>query len=448
MSASPASPSPDLARIVPPREPLRPMRLLRALVRNPIESFPQGVYEEPVFRTHFLGRETVFVSDPDLIQEVLLDKADAFAKSVSMRRALKPALGSAILTAEGAHWRWQRRTAAPIFRHERIADFAPAMLSAARERRRQWQSLPEGATIDVAHEMMRTTFDIIVDTMLSGRSGIDADRVERGVTEYLESTGWQLVLALLKAPAWTPFPGKRRANIARGYLKSELRRIIGERRAAGALRRDLVGLLLEARDSETGHGMDDQEVVDNLLTFISAGHETTALALAWTFYLLSLHPGAEAKVLAEIASVTGGSDLSEAHIGQLIYTRQALMEAMRLYPPAPVIGRTAVRDVKIGNEAIARGAATYVPIYAVHRHKLLWPVPDRFDPDRFESGAMASRPRFAYLPFGGGPRICIGMHFAMVEAIAILATLLPAMRLVLPLGHKPELRMRINATAR
>ncbi len=439
LHAAPALP----ARANPPEAPLSPLQLVRAVVRNPLEAWPRSVYREPVYRSQLLGRETVFVSDPELIRAVLVEQADAFVKAESMRRALRPALGDAILTGDGPHWRWQRRAAAPIMRHERIMSFAPAMLAAAERTRERWLAAP-GTELDVAREMMRTTFDIVVETMLSGRSGIDVDRVELDIADYLESTSWVIALTLLRAPAWLPYPGKRRAEAARDYLRGELLRIARERRRSGEARTDLIALLLDARDPETGRAMDDREVADNLLTFITAGHETTALALAWTFYLLSLHPEAEAKVLREIASVTGGGSLEVAHLDQLVYTRQVLQEAMRLYPPAPVVVRAATRDVRIGGELVRQGSPTYVPVYAVHRHEALWDSPDSFDPARFAPDRVKARHRYAYLPFGAGPRVCIGMAFALQEAVAILATLLPAVALSLRPGYAPELKLRIT----
>ena len=317
------------------------------------------------------------------------------------------------------------------------------MLRAAGRTRERWIGA-QGTELDVAREMMRTTFDIIVETMLSGRGGIDVDRVERGITDYLESTSWVIALTLVRAPAWLPYPGRRRAEAARDELRAELLRLVQDRRRAGERSEDLITLLLEARDPETGQTMDDRDIADNLLTFITAGHETTALALAWTFYLLSLHPEAEARTLREIEAVTGGGPLEAAHLDRLVYTRQVLQESMRLYPPAPVVVRAATRDVRIGDALVRTGSPVYVPVYAVHRHEALWDAPDRFDPDRFTPDRVKSRHRYAYLPFGAGPRVCIGMSFAMLEAVAILAMLLPAMRLQLRPGYEPELKLRIT----
>ena len=209
-------------------------------------------------------------------------------------------------------------------------------------------------------------------------------------------------------------------------------------------RNDLVTRLLAVTDPETGRSMSDRDVVDNLLTFLVAGHETTALALTWTFYLLSLHPEIAERVVQEIETVTQGGSLCEEHVEALSYTRQVVQEAMRLYPPAPVVVRAAIRDVYLGNELIRAGSPTYIPVYAIHRHQLLWDEPDTFDPDRFAPEAVKARHRYAYLPFGAGPRICIGMSFALTEAVVILATLLRSVRLELRPGYVPELKQRIT----
>lgn len=431
------------ARIRPPAAMLPAWRLLPAVVRNPLEIWPQAVYEQPTFRRRFVSRDTLFVMDPDLIREVLVDRADQFEKSRSMLRALEPALGRGLLTADGPHWRWQRRAASPIFRHERIRDCVPVMIAAAEATRDRWLAGAGSGPIDVAHEMMRTTFDIIVETMLSGHGGIDAGRVERGISDYLESTSWTVMLGLVRAPDWTPYPGRRRAEAARDYLRAEVLRIVAARRAAGDDRGDLISLLLAAEDPESGQAMDDRELADNLLTFITAGHETTALALTWAFYLLDLHPEAADAVAAEAEAVTGGGPLRPEHLDELPFARQVLQEAMRLYPPAPIVVRDASEDLVLGGEAVPRGMSVFVPVYAVHRHAALWSDPDRFDPGRFAPEAAKARHRYAYLPFGAGPRICIGMGFALLEATAILVVLVRALRAEAA-GAEPSLKLRVT----
>jgi cytochrome P450 len=276
--------APALAKITPPQHASGSLRQLWTLATNPMQGWPQAVYEQPIYRSRIFGREAVFVSDPDLVREVLVTKDVAFHKAEAMRRALRPALGDGILTAEGQHWRWQRRAVAPIFRHERILSFLPAMVAAAERCVERLLAHPPGQTVNLSSEMMQTTFDVIVETMLGGRHGIDVHRIEQAITDYVSSTNWAFAYELLSAPHWLPYPGRRKADRARRYLRAEAMRLAAECRANSS-GSELISLLLQARDPESGRGMTDLEIADNLLTFITAGHETTALALTWTFYL-------------------------------------------------------------------------------------------------------------------------------------------------------------------
>jgi cytochrome P450 len=419
---------------------------LVGVVRNPLDALPPAVFYAPLVHARVLGRERFHVLEPSLIQEALVGNADALNKGPELRRSLGPALGQGMLTADGAHWRWQRQSAAPIFRHERLLAFLPAMLRAAEETRDRWLALAPGAKIDIGHEMMHTTFDIIVETMLSGRANIDVAKTERAITDYLAPTGWVFALSLLDMPTWVPYPGRARMMAASRYLRGEVTRIAAARRGEPGRAGDLIDLLLTAADPETGRTMSDAELTDNLLTFIAAGHETTALGLAWTFDLLSRHPQIEERLLAEVEQVTGGGPLLPEHIGQLAYTKQVFQEGMRLYPPVPIVARIAARPFTLAGRHVPAGAMVYVPIYALHRHTALWEQPDRFDPDRFAPEQAKARHRYSYMPFGAGPRICIGSGFAMLEGVVILATLLRAMRLsgVSPQAPKPRMRLTLR----
>jgi cytochrome P450 len=421
-----------------------PLALLLGVVRNPLDALPPAVFHAPLVHARVLGRDRFHVLEPSIIQEALVGNADALNKGPELRRSLGPALGQGMLTADGAHWRWQRQSAAPIFRHERLLAFLPAMLRAAEETRDRWLALTSGAKIDIGHEMMHTTFDIIVDTMLSGRANIDVSRTERAITDYLAPTGWVFALSLLNTPTWVPYPGRARMMAASRYLRGEVTRIASARRGEPGRSGDLIDLLLTAADPETGRTMSDAELTDNLLTFITAGHETTALGLAWTFDLLSRHPQIEQRLLAEVEQVTGGGPLLPEHIGQLAYTKQVFQEGMRLYPPVPIVARIVARPFMLANRQVPPGAMVYVPIYALHRHTALWERPDRFDPDRFAPEQTKARHRYAYMPFGAGPRICIGSGFAMLEGVAILATLLRAVRVTSIAEQPPKPRMRLT----
>jgi cytochrome P450 len=420
------------------------LKVLFRIIRNPLDALPPAVFHAPLVHVEALGRQRFYVMDPELIQETLVGNADALAKGPELKRSLAAALGEGLLTADGAHWRWQRQSAAPIFRHERLLAFLPAMLALAAETRDRWLKLPTGAEFDIGDEMMRTTLDIIVETMLSGRANIDAAKIGQATTQYLETTGWVFALSLLKAPSWMPFPGKARSSAAARYLRGEIGRVIAQRRAASADSGDLIDLLLAASDPETGRMMTDAEIIDNLMTFVAAGHETTALGLAWTFDLLSRNPDCATRALAEIETVTEGGALKPEHVAKLAYTRQVFQEAMRLYPPAPIIARVTTRPFTVGNRPVPVGSMIYIPIYALHRHSMLWDRPDTFDPDRFAPEPSKQRHRYAYLQFGGGPRICIGSAFAMMEGVALLATLLPAVRLTSIAEQPPKPRMRLT----
>jgi len=268
--------------------------------------------------------------------------------------------------------------------------------------------------------------------------------VERSFADFLESTSWEVALSLLGVPAWMPYPGKGKSARGRHYLRAIVTQRVAERRKSGVRNEDLLSLLLDASDPETGEAFSDTEVIDNILTFIGAGHETTALALTWTFYLLSNHPEIEAKILAEISEVCGGSELQADQVARLEYTRQVVMEAMRVYPPVAAVGREVMAPFMMSEHQLQAGNRVLIPIYAVHRHKLLWENPEIFDPERFAPEAVKARHRFAWLPFGAGPRICIGMQFALLEAVAILGTLLPAVHLRVQPGYVPVPKSRIT----
>jgi cytochrome P450 len=432
------------ARIDPPPEPLSLLPLLRAMVRNPIESWPRAVYREHLHRSRMPGRDAVFVMCPALIRQVLVDDPDSFEKGSMTRRVLGPVLGDAILTAEGDRWRAQRRATAPLFRREQLLDFLPVMIAAAERTRDRWLSYPAASEIDVTREMTRTTLDIVLATMLSASGASNPHRIERAIADYLESTSWVMALTILGAPRWVPYPGMRKAARARDFLKQFVVDLTNEITYSEVFRKDLMSLLIRANDPQTGRLMSETDVRENILTFVMAGHETTALTLTWTFYLLSLHPQIEERVRSEIATVTGGTPVRGEHIDSLRYTQQVIQEAMRLYPPAPLIVREARRVLQLGTETIGPGTFVYVPVYAVHRHEEFWDRPDLFDPDRFTPEAIKTRDRYVYLPFGAGPRICVGMSFALMEATAVLAVLLSSLRLRLRPDYIPQPKLRIT----
>ena len=416
--------------------------VLLSLIRNPLDALPPEIFTEPAVFTRMGGKLRVYLAEPELIYQALVRNSDALDKGEDVRRVLGPALGNGILTSNGADWKWQRQSVAGAFRHEKLLELQPAMITAAQRRRDLWLSHGD-TSLDLCQEMMRTTFDIIVETMMSGGDGIDVDKVERNITNFLKPTGWKFALGLLGLPGWTPHPGKEKARSAVAFLRATLGAVIARRRHGGEERSDLVSMLLGAADPETGRMMSDEEIIDNLMTFITAGHETTALGLAWTFHLLARHPDCQARLFEEIATVTEGGPLAAEHVSKLTYARQ-VSEAMRLYPPAPIISREVTSEFTVGSYTIPAGTVIYVPIYAVHHHADIWEDPQVFDPDRFEHEAARSRHRYAFMPFGAGPRVCIGNGFAMMEAVAILAVLLQKFRVTGSNEPSPKPVMKVT----
>jgi len=433
--------------VTPPVAPLPFVRAIATLLDNPIEAWPQAVYERGFWRPRSLGVpgwRYLYVLDPDAIGDVLLDKQSDFSKGAIVKRMLRPALGEAILTAEGAHWRWQRQAAAPAFRHERLLSMTSHMSRAAEATLERWRAHGQGALRDIAEDMVRTTFDVILETMLSSGEGLDIDKASREIRIYLETLGRPTVTDVLGLPAWLRVVFEPRGVQASAFLRRAVAGLVRRRRAEGQGRGDLLDMLITAVDPETGRQMSDEDLRDNILTFIAAGHETTALALTWALYLVANHGATERRLLEEVHAVAQEAPIAAEHIAKLTFTRQVVQEAMRLFPPVAILPRTATRDTIVGDMHVEAGTTVLIPIYALHRHRALWANPDAFDPDRFTREASAARHRFAYLPFGAGPRICIGMSFAMIEAVAMLATFVRGARFEHDPAHQIRPLVRIT----
>jgi cytochrome P450 len=422
-------------RVVPPAAPLSTLKWLRTAVRNPLEVWPEEVYRERTFVARVLGRKALFVMDPALVEQILLREPEKYGKTEIIKRVLGPAAGTGIIVSEGTKWRKQRRIAAPSFRPDRVTAYVGEMLAAADRESERLAQLQPGSKVSLFKEMLRGNFDALSETVLSGGHHFDVPAFSAAVDTYLNSTGWVIALSVLGLPEGFPYPGRRRRMAARDHVRNVTSGLVTERRN-GTPRTDLIQSLINARDEETGAVMNDTEIVDNLLSYIAAGYETTALALTWTFYLLSLYPAVEARVLGEIADAGGPDGVKPELIGEMPYMRQVINESMRLYPPVPSLIRKPNYDGSLAGFEVKQGRPIFIPIYAIHRHRLLWPDPDRFDPDRFTPDQVKARERFAYLPFGGGPRTCIGMGFATLEIAAFLSKLLPRFRFE-PVGGMP-----------
>ena len=367
-------------------------------------------------------------SDPADIRHVLQDNARNYHKSPLYNR-LRDNLGNGLLTSEDAFWLRQRRLAQPAFHRQRLMTMADAMVDCTEQMLERWDRTASlGETIDVVAEMMALTQSIIVRTMFSTDLGATTEIVNRTwpiINRRIGETFWST-----KLETTLPLPANRRFWRALGELETVVYRIIADRRQSRREEPDLLSMFLSARDEETGAGMTDRQLRDEVMTMLLAGHETTSLALSWTYFLLSQHPDVERSIANEVDRVIGDDRPSFAHLDQLTCTRRAIEESLRLYPPAWGFSRRALADDEIGGYHVPRGSLVFVIPFVVHRRPTLWSDPERFDPNRFTPEREAERPRFAYIPFGGGPRGCIGSQFAMVEALLIAAGIAQRYRIV------------------
>ncbi|WP_342360204.1 cytochrome P450 [Terrarubrum flagellatum] len=428
------------------RRPSLPLRLW-LLSRNPIEVWTRAHYEEPILpEISPLGRIT-FVSEPTAIKRVFVDNAENYPKDPLQMRILRPGLGEGLLTASGDVWKRTRRTLAPLFTPRRTALASGAMRDCAEARVDRWLKRRPGAILDVAREMTGVTFDILSATLFSNAISADYAGFEKAMTRYIESVGRVDPLDIIGAPTWIPRIGRFAARPSLAFFGKAVERLVAERHALLAkgdkAPDDILTALLKASDPETGIGLTDAEVAANIITFIAAGHETTARGLAWTLHLLAQAPDIRARAEKEAAAA---SDDPAEWLDELPLIRACIEESMRLFPPVPLMSRGAREDDRLGAITIPAKSLIVVAPWIVHRHRKLWKAPDAFMPERFMPGAREEIDRFAYLPFGSGPRICIGARFAMMEAMIVLTTILRRVRLdaAHPVQPKPVLRITLR----
>ena len=436
-----------------PRRPRRPrgsLSTLLAIQRNPIEVWWEGDFERPVSigRTMFGLRGAAH--DPAAVRRIFLDNAANYRKDDLQLRILRPGLGNGLLTAEGEDWRIQRRSLAPLFSPRQTAEFAPAVHRVGQAAVERMGRRRDGAVADVGPIMSRLTLEVLEQTLFSQGLGREPSAFQRAVSSYFETIGRIDPLDLLGAPAFLPRLRRRRGRGALEFFDSAVDAIIEKRRAllsSGAeAPHDLLTLLMSAKDPENGRGISDVDVRANIVTFINAGHETTANALTWTLFLLSQSP--EWRERAE-----GDADQAfDAHgavaLERCEILRAVFEEALRLYPPAAMLARQAIADDELAGVHIPAGAVITVSPYVLHRRRGLWDHPDAFDPSRFLGEQRDRIDRFAYIPFGAGPRVCIGMAFAMQEGIILLAHLLRAFRFDLVEGHVVMPQQRVTLRPR
>jgi cytochrome P450 len=375
-----------------------------------------------------LNFRILLLNHPDHIEDVLVNHPRKFVKG-RVLKANKRVFGSGLLTSEGDFWLRQRRLAQPAFHRVRIAGYASTMVEYTERLLHEWQ---DGEERDIHKEMMRLTLQIVGKTLFDADVERDAQDVGKSM-ELLLELGADFRRTVL-IPNWLPTPANLRLEGAIRKIEKVLYRIIAEKRASGCDAGDLLSMLLAAQD-EDGSCMTDQQLRDEAITLFLAGHETTANTLSWTWWLLAQNPAVEAKLHAELRSVLGGRTPSLDDLPKLVYTNHIITESMRLYPPAWGTARTAIEDHEIAGYAVPKGSGVSFAQWTVHRDARWYDMPEEFRPERWEGDLLKRIPRFAYFPFGGGPRQCIGNSFALMEAALVLATIAQQYRFRLVEGH-------------
>jgi cytochrome P450 len=373
----------------------------------------------------FAHRRALLVFHPDLIEEVLVARSRDFVKSPGVR-LLQPLLGNGLLLAEGDVWLRQRRLVQPAFHRQRLTAYGEVMATYTERHLAGWTP---GRPVDVHAEMMALTQAIVGKTLFD--ANVEDDSAAIGEAQGVMMRDFITRLTTFRPPMWLPTLANFRARRAIGRLDAVVYRIIGARRASGEDRGDLLSTLLAARDADDGSRMSDRQVRDEVMTLLLAGHETTAVALSWALYLLAQHPPVDAALAGELRAVLGGRRPTAGDLPRLRYLDMVVTEALRLYPPAYAMGRQAVRATEVGGHAIARGMIVAIPTWVVHHDPRWFPDPEAFRPERWADDAAGRLPRYAYFPFGGGPRQCIGSAFALMEAGLVLATIRQRLRLEL-----------------
>jgi cytochrome P450 len=360
----------------------------------------------------------MLLSSPELAQSVLVDNAHHFVKSRGLQ-ALKPVLGDGLLTSEHEFHRRQRKLISPGFQHRRIGAFAGMMASLTDAAQARWK---DGEMVDASAAMMRLTLAIAGKTMFNADLEKDASEVGEAVT-IANRNAIELISSIFPFPVPWPTERSRQSKKALARLDQTVYRMIADRRASGEDRGDILSMLLGAEEEGSGTKMSDIEVRDETMTLFLAGHETTANALAWALHLLSRHRDVYTRLQNEVDTVLAGRLPTLEDCQRLPYAMQVFKETMRLYPPAYIVGRLALRDVTLGGHLVPKGMTVFINIYGMHHRAKYFPNPERFDPDRFRPEAEKDMVRSSYIPFGGGPRVCIGNQFALLEGQIVLATL-------------------------
>ncbi len=403
---------------------------------NPIDFLEKTAQDYPsIARFRFAHLPMVLLTEPDTVKHILQTNNKNYAKGIEYEH-LKPVLGEGLLTSEGDFWLRQRRLSQPAFHKEKISHFTAKMVHFTNEMVQNWKT--KKGFFDIHSEMMHLALQIVSSTLLSYELKTEVHEVENAL-EIAINESYHRIQALINYPLWLPVPRNLKYAKSRESLDKVVNSIIEERRNSKKEYHDLLDMLMNVRDLDTGEGMSDKQLRDEVMTIFLAGHETTANALTWAFYLLSENPEVEKKFFEEIDGVLGNRLPTFDDLKNLTYITEIIHESLRLYPPAWIIGRTALADDEIKGYEINKGDNIMVSPYQMHRSHLYWENPDKFIPERFSAEKMKEMHKFVYFPFGGGPRFCIGNNFALLEMQIILAMVGQQFKLKHRTGHQVEL---------
>ncbi|MCB9192828.1 MAG: cytochrome P450 [Flavobacteriales bacterium] len=369
----------------------------------------------------------MIVSDPDMVKHIMQDNNKNYVKSHGYN-VLKVLLGEGLLTSEGDFWRKQRRLMQPAFHRDRLASFVDTYVEFGQQLVDKWKTLPDGSEVDVSKDFMETTLNIVSKAMFSSDVA-DAMEVVNREFDYANEQLIKRITSPFPIPLWVPLPHIQKESRSYAAIKNVVADIIEKRRASDQRYDDLLSMLMEVEDADTGEKMSDQQIQDEVITIFLAGHETTAVALTWLVHCLDENPEVEQKLIEEESRVLNGRQPNLEDLHSLEYTRMVIDETLRLYPPAWIIGRHATEEDQLGNYRIPKDSNCLIPVYYIHRDPKLWDRPEEFRPERFSKENSKGRHKFVYFPFGGGPRLCIGNNFALMEMQIIVPMVVRAIKL-------------------
>lgn len=402
---------------------------------NIVAAWPHSYYRKELIHQKILHKNLFVLNRPEDVQRVMVTNSVNYKKSLANRQALKPLLGDGVFVSEGKLWERQRKLMSPATHKSRLKGFASTMVDSGMEMVNRWQDASLGEAVDLTEEMTLLTSDIITRTMFGVVLGERNHSLYQAFQDYLASHGRIHISELIGLPTWLPRPGQLRGRNAVRQFDGVILSVIKERAEFEGSHDDLLEMLLEFQD-EKGEPMTDELLRDEVASIYLAGHETTAITLTWAFYLLGEHPDIKERLWEELERTLAGRAPSFEDVPQLVFTRALVDETLRMYPPVHVFSRQALGEDELSGTHVPKGSFMTISSWLLHRHKKLWEEPERFDPDRFMPERSSQVRPFSYIPFGAGPRICMGKHFGIMEAVLLLALFAQRFDLELKPGHQ------------